>query len=286
MKTQIRIISNLRLCKKYIITRFISSLGILLMIKDLFLLLDKFNNYGNCMFIIILFVSAIYSLSFAFIRKDSVTLVINKRTKLTIGFGDLFDSKGMIVIPVNEYFDTHLGNGIIAPGTIHGQFLRLFEGRICQLRDQIDNQLRNIQPLKNVRDRDMVKGLPNKRYPLGTSIRIEDKEMTYLLIAVARFNKYEHTDVKTSDYPLVIQKLFYYIEQLSNNNPVYVPLIGSGQAGYQLSNMQMIRTIIRSAQNADSMSVVKGINLVLHESCKDVVNLNYVEQQFSNWDIM
>ena len=43
--------------------------------------------------------------------------------KLTIKQGDLFVCNGVVLIPVNEYFDTHVGDGVINENSIHGLFI-------------------------------------------------------------------------------------------------------------------------------------------------------------------
>ena len=62
--------------------------------------------------------------------------------KLTISEGDLFAQEGIILIPVNEYFDVHVGDGIIDPGSIHGLFIRkYFLGKEQELKQLIQDYL-------------------------------------------------------------------------------------------------------------------------------------------------
>lgn len=76
-------------------------------------------------------------------RKSKITFKFNPQFILTIEEGDLFDKKGIIVIPVNEYFDTHIGDGIISSNSIHGKFVNsIFKDRIDELNTIITDALK------------------------------------------------------------------------------------------------------------------------------------------------
>ena len=191
---------------------------------------------------------------------------------------------GVKVIPVNEYFDTHNGDGIINPSSLHGQFLSLFDGRIDELKQKVETQLAQIQPLPSNRQRTMVPGLPQVRYPLGTCIRITDNGNTYMLVAVTRFDQNEHVDVATEEYPEIIRKMYNGIEHLQDGNPVYLPLIGSGISGYQLTNMQILDTLVQMAHNADRLAVTQGIHICIYNDMQmESLNLNIIEYLYNRW---
>ena len=58
--------------------------------------------------------------------KKKISLTLSSELKLTVSEGDLFDKKGVICIPFNEYFDTHVGGGVISEKSLHGQFINRF----------------------------------------------------------------------------------------------------------------------------------------------------------------
>lgn len=75
-------------------------------------------------------------------QRKSVTIDVEQHLKLTISEGDLFAQEGIILIPVNEYFDVHVGDGIIDPGCIHGLFIRkYFSGKEQELNQLIQDYL-------------------------------------------------------------------------------------------------------------------------------------------------
>lgn len=265
-------------------------LGVLMTLWEVtgfFCELDELE-YGTTISIVvgltILVVCFVYAYRKLFCKKDKLELAINKRTTLYIQKENLMAANGVKVIPVNEYFDTHNGDGIINPSSLHGKFLSLFDGRIDELRQEVETQLAQIQPLPSNRQRTMVPGLPQVRYPLGTCIRITDNGNTYMLVAVTRFDQNEHVDVATEEYPEIIRKMYNGIEHLQDGNPVYLPLIGSGISGYQLTNMQLLDTLVQMAHNADRLAVTQGIHICIYNDMQmESLNLNIIEYLYNRW---
>lgn len=76
--------------------------------------------------------------------KKKLTIFITKKLKVNIFFGDLFEGKTNIVIPVNEYFDTLVDDKVISSKTLHGMLVRyIFGGNEQNLINQINEQLKN-----------------------------------------------------------------------------------------------------------------------------------------------
>ena len=285
------LVKNLWTYKTIVFARFLKSLGVLFSIEKLLELLDTDEYLKTHTFVlglVLLIASAFWGICFLLFKKKNVRLSINKRTKLSIHYGDLFNENGIRVIPVNEYFDTHLGDGIIAPNTIHGKFLARLKPHITELKNMIDAQLAFKETLPPNRKRTLVEGLPQKRYPLGTTIRVTINNQTYLLVAVTRFNANEHVEVDDSEYMGIMQKMFSSVEQLNDAQIVNIPLIGGGQAGFNYSNMQLLNMMAQAACLTDRLTVVNGINIILHnsQSIKDSINLNVIKTLFENWKIL
>ncbi len=268
-------------------TKFIEALGVLMLIYELLSLIDSCMTskwIKVVIFIIIVIISAIYAWCSLFRKKEALTIDINKRTRLKIEKGNIMDANGIRVIPVNEYFDTHLGDGIIKESSLHGQLLSKYTDRISELRKLIDEQLGKMEPLPSNRVRTLVSGLPQKRYPLGTCVRIFLDSDCYLLVATTRFNANEHVDVSAEEFPEVIRKMFNGIEQLHDGNAVYVPLVGSGISGYELSNMQILNTIVQAAHNASRLSLTNGLYLYIYsDEQMDSINLSIIKYLYNRW---
>lgn len=273
-----------------IFTKFVEALGVLMLLYELLSLinvLDAFlviNNLKVWICLAIVVISVGYAWNSLFKKKKELTIEINKRTELTIKKGDIFDANGVKIIPVNEYFDTHLGDGIIKETSIHGQLLSKYKYRISELRKLIDAQLVDIQTLPSNRTRTMVAGLPQKRYPLGTCVRLTIDKDVYLLVATTRFNANEHVEVSAEEFPEIMRKMFNGIEQLHNGDAVFIPLVGSGISGYELTNMQILNTIVQAAHNANKLNLTKGLYLYLYDDKQmESINLNIIMYLYDRW---
>lgn len=271
-------------------SKLMDALGILMLlwaIIDIMVPEDDLSS-GWRMGIIALIVVAcfMYALWKFFNHPASLDLEINKRTKLTIEKGDMFKASenAVCIIPVNEYFDTHLGDGIIQENSVHGAFLRMYKDRIPELRLAIDKELESKQALPKNRTRTMVAGLPQKRYPLGTCVRFMDGGRIFILVAVTRFNKDEHVDVSAEEYPEVIRKMYNGIENLHNGNAVYMPLVGGGISGYQLEKMQLLMSMVQAAHNANTLAIVNGMYICIYKEEEwQSINLNVIEYLYNRW---
>lgn len=269
-------------------TKFLACLGILMTLWQLigfFKPIKELTKSNTCQMtigIIIILCCIFWAWGSLFVKKKRLELEINKRTKFYVHIGNVLEASGMRVIPVNEYFDTQNGCGIINRKSLHGKFISIFEGRIKELRQKIDEQLANLQPLPSNRNRAV--GLPQNRYSLGTCIRINDGSQSYMLVAITRFNEHEHVDVSTEEFPEVIRKMYDGIEQLCDGNAVYLPLIGSGISGYQLTNMQILDTLARMAHNTDKLAVTNGIHVCIYnEEQMKTLNLNLIKYLYNRW---
>ena len=181
--------------------------------------------------IFILFIGIVYAW-FQMRPSKSIQILINDSFPLQVEFGDLFEKKGVVVISVNEYFDTIVDNKIIATDTIHGKFIeQLFKGRISELDKKIEEALNNVKA-EDVPNRAVGK---QKRYSLGTCAVITEGENTYILVALTKFDANNHASIPLSEYGAIIQEIISIAAAVANSRPVYMPLLGSGQGGIQKS---------------------------------------------------
>lgn len=271
-------------------SKFMDALGVLMLLWAIIDIMvpedDLSSGWRIGIIVLIVVASLIYALWKFFNHPASLDLEINKRTKLTIEKGDMFKASenAVCIIPVNEYFDTHLGDGIIQENSVHGAFLRMYKDRIPELRLAIDKELEGQQALPKNRTRTMVAGLPQKRYPLGTCVRFMEGGRIFILVAVTRFNKDEHVDVSAEEYPEVIRKMYNGIENLHNGNAVYMPLVGGGISGYQLEKMQLLMSMVQAAHNANTLSIVNGMYICIYKEEEwQSINLNVIEYLYNRW---
>lgn len=219
----------------------------------------------------ILLISALYALITVW-PKNKIKLKLTEKVEANVFFGDLFSAKEIIVIPVNEYFDTLVDEKIISSKTLHGIFVRAyFGGNEADLKKQISNSLNGIEYV------DMNSGRSSgnkKKYPLGTVCQVKKEDKVFFLVALTKFNENDRAEVKNSEYQRVLCDLFSYIEQNSQGRSISIPLIGSGHSGVSLSKQKLLEFLLFSIGLKDNLTLVGGVNIVLHKSIKNEIDLN------------
>ena len=181
-----------------------------------------------------------------FFTKKTTTYYKNGEFEVSAEYGDIdkisskWGDKKIIVIMVNTTFDMIVeGPGpkaLVAGNTNHGRFA----DRVCrekkityeQLNDEVQNLLSNNKNLSyKLIDRERGN---KKEYPLGTTVIYDLGKISYLLFAFSHFDDNNNAHPVIDNLPL--DKIMDEINKYSQNLDVYIPLIGTGQSDYKLSN--------------------------------------------------
>lgn len=183
-----------------------------------------------------------------FFTKKAITYYKNGEFEISAEYGDIDKisskrgDKKIIVIMVNTTFDMIVeGPGpkaLVAGNTNHGRFA----DRVCrekkityeQLNDEVQNLLSNNKNLSyKLIDRERGN---KKEYPLGTTVIYDLGKISYLLFAFSHFDDNNNAHPVIDNLPL--DKIMDEINKYSQNLDVYIPLIGTGQSDYKLSNSE------------------------------------------------
>lgn len=268
--------------------KFLSQLGIWSTLTSIIAIVSSTSDWGCYkwgLLALTIILSASISCCQVYCKRKKLSISVNHRSDINISYGNIFEKEGVIVIPVNDYFDTHVGDGIIAPNTIHGKFIeKYFSNNTSELDSKIDTALSGTIGEDNF-DR-QPRGLKTKKYPLGTCVRIFHDNKIFILVASSCFNENNHAVLNISEYPILIQQLYYNIEQYHENNPVHVPLIGSGMAGIDRTKMQLLNYMVAGAFYTDHLSIPQGLNIVLYSENGNTspdIHLNIIKYQFKNY---
>jgi len=105
-------------------------------------------------------------------------------TTIEVEFGDLFQSQGLKVIPVNEFFDSDLGDHV-SPRSLHGQLINRFFGSYPAAFDALVEKELKDKPHDSLNR----KSGKEKRYPIGTTPVIKVDEDRFFLPGLC------HTDI-------------------------------------------------------------------------------------------
>ena len=196
-------------------------------------------------------------------------------SRFTVRFGDLFAEPGVRVIPVNEFFDSALGEHV-SPNTLHGQFItRVFGGQAHRFNADVDKLLPAgvAEPVGRESGRD-------RRFPLGTSVQVSYNAERYLLLALAR------TDITTRKAHASVQDMWSALDGLwaaarthSNGDSIVLPLIGSGQSGVGLAPQLLLHLIAMSAiAETKRQRIAKEIVVVIQEQFFPDVDLRALDE--------
>jgi hypothetical protein len=193
---------------------------------------------------------------FAFLFIGFFISIIKSKPKLTIGgklnnrdisievaIGNLFRQKGALVISSNTTFDTHISRELISGKSIQGQFTKqLYYGNETQLDNDISHALQDIQP-------EILTGKrigKNKKYPLGTTVRLNPKDQTVYMLAIANINEHGVASTSYEDLKQALAHLWLFIESRGLKENIVIPVIGTGFSRLSQSREEIIREIIKS----------------------------------------
>lgn len=230
-----------------------------------------------CVIGVILLICIAYAFS-QITRKKQIKIRIAENFQLTIKEGNLFNQKGVVVIPVNDYFDTHVGDGIIDPNSVHGQFIRiLFSDRIKELDDKISESLksRGVQG-QTVSPRPNGK---NVKYPLGTCADVMDGGNRYVWVVTTEFDSDNIARLTRDKLSMVINGLFAHLERICGRDTVSMPVIGAGNARLNRNTERILHYIIDYFDfSLSEKRILGGVEVVIL-SAKDI-NLGRLERIF------
>ena len=214
----------------------------------------------------------------AFPKKTIELVVPNSDSSFVIEFGDIFQKNGCIAIPVNEYFDSQLGDHV-SPNSLHGQFINSVLGGQSSAFDSLVSQaLSKVTPIQTV-SRCSGKQL---RFTIGTTACLKINNKNYLLFALSK------TDLHTLKASASIHELWDALAGLwesirnnSNGDKTYIPLIGSGLSGVGLPPENLAEIIIISYfYYTKKHKITDRVTLVLPRYMRYKIDLSKI---LNNW---
>jgi hypothetical protein len=232
--------------------------------------------------------ATIPSYSFALLILGSIVIVICTRRPISkiiykhssqdlqieVRIGDLFSIKGQKVISTNTTFDTDIANGIIAANSLQGQFTNKYYPQQTQVLDQkLDQDLANI-PSSNY---PKIKG-KDKKYPMGTTVRIDIASEIFYLLAMSDLN-YNNTAQTTLENVLSsTEELWNFIIAKGENEPIILPLIGTGRGRITTNRKRLIARIAQTFIKASEQSIFSSkLIIVIHPTDAENFNINLFE---------
>jgi len=157
-------------------------------------------------------------------------------TKITLRFGDLFDCKGHIVVPVNEFFDSEIGKPV-ALKSVHGQFIhRVLGGDSSKFNSDVDRYLGTCTG-REIVERSVGR---QHRYPIGTTAVLTEGTRKCFLFALTKTNP--ETCEASADVPQLWQALLALwkcVRTEANGDRICLPLVGGRLARLNLELLRL-----------------------------------------------
>ena len=264
---------NKNLWKNYL--ALLGKVGIFTSFLTIFIKIENEYKLILGIFFLIIIVLIFLYLLYRANHLDKIQLKING-LKVNVFYDDLFNMQGLKVIPFNEYFDTIVDNKIVAEKSLNGKFIKKNYPKISDLDEQINDKLKGVKyTINNSR----ISG-KKKKYELGTTIEVKDG---YLLTAFAHFDNQNKAYLSKIEYLICLDNLWKELNRIYAQRNINIPLLGSGisRIGNDLKLQDYLYLIIISLKfsNLDNAYNTK-INIVLHESVKDEINLFEIKSKF------
>lgn len=217
-------------------------------------------------------------------RKHKIQLDLNASLKLTIQQADLFEQKGIIVIGVNEYFDTHVGDGIVSDRTLHGMFInRYYKDHIADLDKDIQNSLtqQGVNPIDTGCQRRHSAGKTNK-YELGTCALVYGGGKKYVLVALTHFDNNDKANMTRPELNKVLGKLMEFVSSIAEASEVHMPILGTGLARINRTSSRILHHIIDTLDFLYDLPIIGGLYIDIKSLNSAGINLNEIEDHFKN----
>lgn len=194
--------------------------------------------------------------------------------KIEVRIGDLFSVDGQKVISTNTTFDTDIANGVIAANSLQGQFTNKYYPQQIQVLDQkLDQDLASIPstPYQKVKGKE-------KKYPMGTTVRIDIASEIFYLLAMSDLN-YNNTAQTTLENVLTsTEELWNFIISKGENEPIVLPLIGTGRGRIATNRKRLIARIAQSFTKASEQNIFcNKLIIVIHPNDAENFNINLFE---------
>lgn len=225
----------------------------------------------------------IYIIIYYFNKKKSrINLRINN-TDFEIKFGDIFEEECLKVIPFNEYFDTHVGNGMISKYTLNGKFTnKYYKENVPELNKKISNSLKNQNCISIERSKDRADGKKDK-YELGTIACVDNQ---FLLTCLTHFDKNNNAHIGIEEYIPFLGNFWKEIYKIYNGENITLPILGDGITRFKIGgcetnvDSQKLIEIIIWTYELSNIKLSSKITIIIYEKNKNNVNLLDLKRKY------
>ena len=192
-------------------------------------------------------------------------------SRLTVVYADLFSERGIVAVPVNEYFDCLLGAHVSAR-SVHGQAITtLFAGDAALFELRVDEALAHAPSQLVTRPSGR-----QRRYPIGTTAYLATGKPSVIAFVLTT------TDTVSLKVSADVPQMWQALHGLwagarihCNDRPLSVPLIGGGLSGVGLSPQHLLSLLVISAATEMRRNrICADIRICLLESVRSATDID------------
>ncbi len=199
---------------------------------------------ANPTFLLILFISFIYSAVINYPFKKIRIKISGTEAYLTLKYGDILTGEGHIAVASSNFFNTSLD--IISGKSLLGQIINFFFNN-----DNSNIEEKLLTALANIKYESVIVSRgKNKSYPIGTIASVEiNREKKVFLMAITKIsekNGHEYIDSNISYVHKAINNLWDKAENETDNGILNIVPFGSGISKIFNRNVESILYIVQS----------------------------------------
>lgn len=286
-KLYLFIVSGLKKIKwKSFFKHFCEAMGTLSAFATLIAFVGQWNtpSYTSGFSLLLVFGIVFIALVYTYFQMRSrreLTLEMRPQLKVHIREGNLLKEKGVIVIPVNNYFDTIVDDFIVSRKSVHGKFVNCYlkEHTKQELDDAILAELRK----NHKRGKMTNRKVGNKEsWRLGAHADILWNGNIYVLFALTNFDEDNHAYVESCDIPEILKDLMEHLARVATDRPIYMPLFGTGLSRLGKSHKRTLMFILDCIEymSSDSVKLPAGLTIDLYSLKLSDINLDDINNAF------
>lgn len=207
-------------------------------------------------------------------------------TRIEVAFGDVFGETAALIVPVNEFFDHRLEDvsptvsAPVSATSIHGQVIGQLGA--AAFRQAVDKILGS-RPSQAALTRSVE---PKQRFPLGTLASITDSSgRMFHLVATTRTNLQSmKAEAKLTEMFGALADGLAGIADVNNDEPLVLPLIGSGFARSRIDEEHLLDIVIATIVEVSIQQrgrIAHTIRIVLSPELKGVIRCYNVRREWS-----
>lgn len=161
---------------------------------------------------------------------------------IEIAVGDMFDFPGALVVGTNTTFDTRISRQLISEKSVQGQFTKRYYGDETQLNAELQTHLAQV-PYEELPEARVGK---NRRYPIGTVVRLNPRDRAAYFVATAHVNEYGVASGTYENLKNALAELWVFIGDRGMKETLVTPILGTGLGRLTTPREEVVREIVKS----------------------------------------